>query len=88
MALRFSLKTMTLSAVPSMGRVLTTSEVDRASIGPFLSTDTLEIGIEIFSNTLRSSKIGGQVCLPHEAIKHFPDLSDIIAEKRQIRKRW
>ena len=25
---------------------------------------------------------------PYEAIKHFPDLSDLIAEKRQIRKRW
>ena len=54
----------------------------------FQSTDALEVGIETFSNTLRSAKIAGQVCRPHEAIKHFPDLSDLITEKRQIRKRW
>ena len=25
---------------------------------------------------------------PREAIKHFPDLSDIVAEKRLVKKRW
>jgi hypothetical protein len=69
-----------------MGRVPAASEDDKASFGPFLSSDVLETGIETFSNTLRSSKIAGQVCRPHEALKHFLDLSDIITEKRQIRK--
>ena len=53
----------------------------------FLSTDAFEIGIDTFTNTLRSAKIPGQVCRPHEAIKHFPNFSDIIAEKRPIRNR-
>ena len=66
-----------------MGRVPVGSKVDRASLDPFLSTDTLETCIESFSNMLRSAKIA-----VHEAIKHFPDLRDIIAEKRQIRKQW
>jgi hypothetical protein len=55
---------------------------------PFLSTDDLETGIETFTNTLRSAKIAGQVNRPHEAIKHFPDLSELVAKKRQIRKRF
>jgi len=55
---------------------------------PFESTDALELGIETFSNTLRSAKIAGQVRRPHEAIQNFPDLSKEIAEKRQIRRRW
>ena len=55
---------------------------------PFLSTDALEIGIEAFTNTLRSAKIAGTVRRPHEAIQHFPDLSEIVAEKRRIRRRW
>ena len=25
---------------------------------------------------------------PHEAIQHFPDLSEIVAEERRIRRRW
>ena len=28
------------------------------------------------------------MCRPHEAIKRFPDLSDIIAEKHEIRRHW
>ena len=54
---------------------------------PFLSTDALEIGIETFSNTLRSANIAGQVRWPHEAIRNFPYLSKGIA-KRQIRRQW
>ena len=46
---------------------------------PFLSTDALEIGIEAFTNTLRSAKIAGTVKRPHEAIQHFPGLSEIVA---------
>jgi hypothetical protein len=49
---------------------------------PFLSTDELEISIDIFNNTLRSSKIAGQVHRPREAIKYFSDLSDIVAKKK------
>ena len=55
---------------------------------PFLSTDALEIGIGAFTNTLRSAKIAGTVRRPHEAIQNFPDLSEIVAEKRRIRRRW
>ena len=33
-------------------------------------------------------KIAGTVRRPHEAIQHFPDLSEIVAEKRRIRRRW
>ena len=55
---------------------------------PFLSTDELETDIEAFANILRSAKIAGQVHRPREAIKQFPDLSDIVAEKRLVRKRW
>ena len=44
--------------------------------------------METFFNTLRSAKNAEQVCRPHEAIKQFPDLSNIIAEKRKIRKLW
>ena len=49
---------------------------------PFLSTDELESCIEAFTNTLRSAKIAGQVHRPREAIKYFPDLSDIVAEDK------
>jgi hypothetical protein len=55
---------------------------------PFLSTDALGLGIETFSNILRSAKIEGQVRRPHEAIRNFPNLGDVIAEKRQMRRRW
>jgi hypothetical protein len=48
----------------------------------------LETGIEAFTNTLRSAMIAGQVHRPCEAIKHFLDLSDMVAEKRLVRKQW
>ena len=54
----------------------------------FLFTDELETGKKDFAIILRSAKIAGQVHRPLEAIKYFPDLSDIVAEKRWIRKRW
>ena len=53
-----------------------------------MSTMSMKTGIKTFSNTCRSAKIAGQVKRPYEAIKHFPDLSDLVVKKRQIRKRW
>ena len=43
---------------------------------------------EAFADTLRFAKIAKTVSLPHEAIQYFLDLSEIVAEKRRIRKRW
>ena len=48
-----------------------------------MSTDALEIG-----NTLKSAKIAGKLNRPNEVINHFPNLSEIVAEKRRIRRRW
>ena len=55
---------------------------------PFMSTDKLETSIETFTNTLRSPKIAGQVHMPREAIKYFPDFSNIVTEKHLVRKQW
>jgi len=52
------------------------------------SIDALETGIEAFSNTLVSARRTGEVNRPQEALQHFPDLSDLIVEKRQARRRW
>ena len=54
----------------------------------YLSPIELPSGIEAFTNSLRSAKIGGTVRRPHEAIQHFPGLSEIVAEKRSIWRRW
>ena len=55
---------------------------------PFVSNDALDMGIEAFTNTLGSAKIAGTVRRPHEAIQHFPDLSELVAEKCHIRRCW
>ena len=52
------------------------------------SIDTLETDIDNFSGTLISARKTVEINRPNEALKHFPDLDDIIAEKHQIRKRW
>ena len=71
-----------------MGRVHAVSEANRTASDLFLSTNALEIGMEAFTNNLRSAKIAGTVSRPHEVIQYFPDLSEIVAEKRRIRRRW
>ena len=46
---------------------------------PFLYSDALELGIETFSDSLRSAKIAGHVRRSHEALQNVFDLSDVIA---------
>ena len=56
--------------------------------GKFESNDALELGIEALSSTLVSARKTGEVEIAREAIPYFPDLSQVIAEKRRVRKRW
>ena len=50
----------------------------------FRHTDELETA---FSNALRSAKFAGQILISGEAIRYFPDLNDVVAEKCLLRKR-
>ena len=71
-----------------MGFVLVASEANWISCGLFLSINALETGIEAFSNTRKIAKIARKINRPCEAIKHFPDLCDILTEKHWIRRWW
>ena len=53
----------------------------------FKSIDALENGIEALSNTLVTARKTGEVRKAHEATQHFPDLGQLVAEKRRARKR-
>ena len=52
----------------------------------YKSIDALETDIKAFCSTLVSPNKKGEVNRPQKALKHFPDLSNLIAEKCQLRR--
>ena len=72
-----------------MGLIQATSKFDQTSFGSLISSpDAFVTGIQTFPNMIRSAKIAGEMCSPHEVIKHFPDISDTVFEIHQIRGHW